>query len=146
MDPTYSLAVVDALLREGRYRMTGTAAFAARAIDLDATDMLDCIRALTRTDFHKTMPSNAVRGLWQDVYRPTWCGTALYVKLQIADQHPQDVVLVIVSFKEKYSWPGRAHSRAARAVVAGGLLSPVAIRPIRERSGERRPRTSSQAR
>lgn len=101
MDPTYPLDIVHVLLRDGHYRRMGTAASAAREMGLDATDMLDCIRALTRADFHKTMPSTMVAGLWQDVYRPTWCGIALYVKLQIADRRSGGVQLVIVSFKEK---------------------------------------------
>ncbi len=101
MDATYQLAVVHALLREGRYRVTVTAAAAARALGLDAVDMIECIAGLTRTDFHKTMPSERIEGLWQDVYRPTWCGVTLYVKLQIVEHRASGGVLVIVSFKKR---------------------------------------------
>lgn len=101
MGATYQLAIVHALLREGRYRVTATAATTARALGLDAIDMIDCVGGLTRADFHKTMPSERMAGLWQDVYRPTWCGVALYVKLQIVEHRASGGVLVIVSFKQR---------------------------------------------
>lgn len=101
MAATYQLTVVHALLKEGRYRVTATAAATAHVLGLDAIDLVDCIAGLTRADFYKTMPSERIEGLWQDVYRPTWCGVALYVKLQIVELRAAGSVLVIVSFKKR---------------------------------------------
>jgi hypothetical protein len=43
------------------------------------------------------MESDATPGLWQDVYRPVYNKTALYVKLQIA----VDGDAVVISFKAR---------------------------------------------
>lgn len=54
-----------------------------------------CVLALTASDFYETMESDAVPGLWQDVYRPTYGLMALYVKLQIE----RDGDAIVISFK-----------------------------------------------
>lgn len=100
MEATYPLAMVHALLRTRQVRITGTAAAGARALGLDAIDLMGLVAALTPGDLHKTMPSERVPGLWQDVYRPTWEGLRLYVKLQIA-QRRTGALLVIVSCKRR---------------------------------------------
>lgn len=56
---------------------------------------MSCVLALTGADFYKTMESDAEPGRWQDVYRPTYGQTALYVKLQIA----VDGDAIVISFK-----------------------------------------------
>jgi motility quorum-sensing regulator / GCU-specific mRNA interferase toxin len=63
---------------------------------LEHTAASDCLLALTAADFYKSMESEAVPGLWQDVYRPVFEGLALYVKLQIW----ADGLVVVISFKE----------------------------------------------
>lgn len=68
---------------------------------MDAIDLIECIASLTRADFHKTMPAERLKGLWQDVYRPTWCGVPLYVKLQVVAHQASGGRLVIVSFKKR---------------------------------------------
>jgi hypothetical protein len=51
---------------------------------------------LTLRDYSRTLPSNHRPGEWQYVYKPTYRGTALYIKIEIL----MDSVLV-VSFKKK---------------------------------------------
>jgi motility quorum-sensing regulator/GCU-specific mRNA interferase toxin len=68
---------------------------AARA-SFDERDILACVLGLTPRDFYKSMAANTHPGLWQDVYRPTFEGTALYVKLQISLIDDA----VVISFKE----------------------------------------------
>lgn len=57
--------------------------------------MVDLVEHLTATDFDKTMPATKAPGLWQEVYRPTYCGLPLYVKLQISEEKA-----VVVAFKQ----------------------------------------------
>ena len=101
MGATYPLATVHALLEARRYRVTATAAATARALGLDLADMIGCLAQLTEADFHKTMPSLRMAGRWQDVYRPSWCDVALYVKLQVVTMPSGDALLVLVSFKRR---------------------------------------------
>lgn len=55
-------------------------------------DIPACVEALQPSDFHKTMPSHKKPGLIQDVYLTTYCGRALYVKLQLS------IKAIVISF------------------------------------------------
>jgi hypothetical protein len=59
-------------------------------------DVVACVGALTRADFYKSMPALNLPGTCQDVYRPTYLGQALYVKVQ----QRVDRLAVVISFKE----------------------------------------------
>ena len=69
---------------------------AAVELGFDEEDMRDCIvNHLEETHFYKTMESEKKPGLMQDVYRITYQGERLYVKLQVV------INAVVVSFKEQ---------------------------------------------
>ena len=93
--PTYDLAEIQLKVRAGLYWITHSARSGAAAVGLSEHDVVACVLSLTASDFYKTMVSDAVPGLWQDVYRPTYEQMALYVKLQIE----LDGDAVVISFK-----------------------------------------------
>lgn len=93
---SYDLQRIQALVRGGRYVITGSAQRGASALDIGPAGLLDVVLRLTRWDFYKTMPAQKVEALWQDVYRPRVLGTRMYVKLQI--NFTGDAV--VISFKE----------------------------------------------
>ena len=61
---------------------------------LDIKGIVGVVKALTPSDFYKSMTTHADHRIWQDVYRPTTADGELYLKLTVIDD------LVIVSFKE----------------------------------------------
>jgi hypothetical protein len=63
----------------------------------DDEDVKECVLALTGADFHKTMESTDLPGLWQDVYKPLFRRVRLYVKIQVGRRGKA----VVISFKEK---------------------------------------------
>lgn len=97
MVPTYALATVKRLIREGQYLITVTASTTAFALGFDDEDIADCIVShVTESDFHKTMPAAKAPGLMQDVYRARYSGKPIYIKVQVN----ADGKLVVISFKE----------------------------------------------
>lgn len=64
------------------------------ALGFEELDVTECVCALTMVNFHKTMPAlKRGGGFYHDVYLVTWCGEAVYLKLQI------DGRAVVISFK-----------------------------------------------
>ena len=94
--PTYSLAEIQRQVQAGRYVVTRSTVQGAALLGLDEADVLACVAGMTRAEFYKSMPAERVPGLWQDVYRPTYQGHALYVKVQ----QRADTWAVVISFKE----------------------------------------------
>lgn len=95
-EPTYALDELrDALLR-GAYAITASAFRGAAALYLDEDDIKACVTSLTPADFYKTMPSNTMPGLMQDVYKCRYCGYAVYLKVQIGNTGK----MVVISFKQ----------------------------------------------
>jgi motility quorum-sensing regulator / GCU-specific mRNA interferase toxin len=92
--PHCSLRRIHALLEQEQVRATGTALAGAAALDLGFDDILDVIRALSMSDFYKSMTTHADHRVWQDVWQPTTTVGAVYLKLTVIDD------LLIVSFKE----------------------------------------------
>lgn len=92
---TYDLAEIQTKIQAGLYWITQSSRSGAAAAGLAESDIISCVLALTSADFYKTMESDAAPGLWQDVYRPVYGQTALYVKLQIA----VDGDAIVISFK-----------------------------------------------
>ncbi|MBK5273677.1 MAG: type II toxin-antitoxin system MqsR family toxin [Desulfuromonadales bacterium] len=69
----------------------------AAALGMTVDDMFSVLTALTMGDFYKSMTSYADHTSWQDVYRPVFRGTPLYLKLTIIPERN----LLIVSFKRR---------------------------------------------
>jgi motility quorum-sensing regulator / GCU-specific mRNA interferase toxin len=92
--PHCKLAVVRALVRQGRVRATTTAFAGAAAMGLDFGGMLEVVMALTTASFYKSMTTHADHRIWQDVYRPATPAGEVYLKLTVIDD------VLIVSFKE----------------------------------------------
>jgi motility quorum-sensing regulator / GCU-specific mRNA interferase toxin len=92
--PHCSLVKVQALLKVGKVRATGSALNSAACLGLDFDDMVMVVGNLTMQDFHKSMTTYGNNRVWQDVYHaPTKTG-GIYVKLTVIDD------VLIVSFKE----------------------------------------------
>ena len=101
MGPCYDLDTIKSLIQDGRYYITKSAQQGALAIGFDDSQVCDCVVIhLRMTHFFKTMPSERLPCLWQDVYKITYEGVRVYLKLQISlvDE------AVIISFKEDTSW------------------------------------------
>lgn len=98
--PTYDLSLVKRLMVESAFRITLTALNGLGELGFDSEDVRQCIGLLGPSDFHKTMPSIQMEGLWQDVYKPSYCGHDIYLKIQVVDQYGAGLV-VVVSFKRK---------------------------------------------
>ena len=96
--PTYPLELVKHLIGSPRRIITRTSQLSAGELGLDEQDIVECIAALSESSFYKSMPAEKRPGTWQDVYRTTFAGFDLYVKVQIIDTSPDDIV-VVISFK-----------------------------------------------
>ena len=85
-EPTYPLDEVKQLFQQNRWTVTATAQTCVLDLGLDDEDILDCIvNQLNETHFYKTMPAEKKPGLMQDVYRITYQGRRLYLKLQVVN-------------------------------------------------------------
>jgi hypothetical protein len=97
-DATYPLEWVKRLFRQKHWFVTLTAQSSALDLGLDDEDIADCImNCLTGAHFYKTMPAEKRPGLMQDVYRITYQGRCIYLKLQVSEEN----WAVVVSFKEE---------------------------------------------
>ncbi len=98
MIPTYSLALIKKLIREGQYRITDAALDSALDLGMEESDIVECVcEVLTEDDFYKTMPAIQEPPLWQDVYRVKYQKVWIYLKLQISLANRA----VVISFKLK---------------------------------------------
>lgn len=93
--PTYDLLLVQEAVRRGDVQATQVALDGAAALGLDFDDITACVLALDDSDFYKTMEARKMRGLMQDVYRPTYDGISIYLKLQMRSG------AVVISFKQR---------------------------------------------
>jgi len=96
--PTYSLARIKELVAAGRRVITSTAQCDAGVLGFSESDIEECVQLLLSADFHKSMASDSVKGLFQDVYYPRFRGRRLYVKLQITNLMNGEHA-VVISFK-----------------------------------------------
>lgn len=60
--------------------LTNSASTDIRSLGMTESEALKVVRALTDADFDKTMESNKVPGVFQDVYKVTLGNRQLYVK------------------------------------------------------------------
>ena len=95
LQATYNLETIKALIQKGEFFITVSAQQGARQLGFDHGEIVECVLVLGFSDFYKTMPSEKIPGLFQDVYRPEFKGKSLYVKLQVTSK------AVVISFKEK---------------------------------------------
>ena len=101
MRANYPLLRMRELVKEGKYRITVTALQTAALMGFLDEDIVECIgQFLEPSHFYKTMASEQQPGLMQDVYKITYEGKRVYLKLQIN----QSGLAVIVSFKEDESF------------------------------------------
>ena len=91
--PHCRLDRVQALIAQGKVRVTGTALRGAAGLGLDVHGMLAVVGSLSRGDFYKSMTTHADHQVWQDVYRPATPAGPIYLKLTVIDD------VLIVSFK-----------------------------------------------
>ena len=98
-DPAYALSDIIEKARVGFLHFRREALDDAAELGFDYRDITDCILALAPDDFHKSMDSENPKwaGCRQDVYKPTYCGQELYVKVQYWPAKR----LYVVSFKRK---------------------------------------------
>jgi motility quorum-sensing regulator / GCU-specific mRNA interferase toxin len=92
--PHCKLAVVKALVAEGKVGVTNAARQGATAMGLELSDVLAVVMALRSADFYKSMTTNADHTVWQDVYQPQTKAGDVYLKLTVLAD------VLIVSFKE----------------------------------------------
>ena len=83
-------------MQDGSWIITGQAMDTVVELGFDEEDVYDCIvNHLAETHFYKTMEAEKKAGLMQDVYRVTYQGEHIYLKLQV------NVNAVVISFKEE---------------------------------------------
>jgi hypothetical protein len=101
--PHYSLVDIQALMKsaEGSYRITRAARDGAAELKLDEHDVIACVCELSDGEFYKSMPADRSPGNWQDVYRTTYLGRPVYLKLQIVQVSARSAV--VISFKRDES-------------------------------------------
>jgi|SRR5580658_6607282 hypothetical protein len=101
MQPSYPLRQLKRLVRERKYRITVSAFQSAALMGFLDEDISECISDfLEPSQFYKTMAAEQIPGLMQDVYKITYQGKRVYLKLQISKSGHA----VIVSFKEDESF------------------------------------------
>jgi len=97
MPPSYALLRLKELIKGGKYRITVSAFQSAALMGFLDEDITECICDFLQTShFYKTMAAEQMAGLMQDVYKITYEGKRVYLKLPIS----QSGHAVIVSFKE----------------------------------------------
>lgn len=94
--PTYPLEVVKAHVAASAFIISGKALTEAFNLGFDRYDIVACIRSLDESDFYKTMPAGKRPGLMQDVYKTSYLGGRIYLKVQI-----DGAILTIFQFKEE---------------------------------------------
>ena len=71
----------------------------ASKLELSESDIIESVLELSSGDFYKSMPGRHRPGTFQDVYKPTYHGLHLYVKLQMSRRDEA----VVISFKSDES-------------------------------------------
>ena len=90
--PAYSLVDIQSMIKNQKYRISGTAQDTAYFhFGLKTNEEIcEVVCLLLKENFYKSMEAEKKPGLWQDVYKRA----GVYIKLQI------DGCAVIISFKE----------------------------------------------
>ncbi|HEX5869823.1 MAG TPA: type II toxin-antitoxin system MqsR family toxin [Longimicrobium sp.] len=98
-EPTYDLQQLQQLIGQGLASSSITKAAEAGAAECEwqRDDIVEAVLQLTEKHFYKSMESEKIRGLWQDVYHLQFRGEMLYIKLQLG----ADGRAFVVQFKRK---------------------------------------------
>lgn len=98
--PKYDLSKIKKLLCDSdSYIITSKAHHGAAELGyMDAESIIGLVENIEEDDFYKTMPSEKVQGLWQDVYHVNDGNNKIYIKLQLSVNGKK---VVVVQFKEK---------------------------------------------
>ena len=100
--PTYDLSGIKLLAQQNKLSFTYSANLGAAELGMDSSEVRGIISNLGSGDFYKSMPSTAVSGSWQDVYKPVLPGVGeLYVKFGVGGNAVVEIKLV--SFKKSTS-------------------------------------------
>jgi hypothetical protein len=98
--PSYPLLTIKELVSAGQYQITVTALETAALMGFDDESIVECVVGpLAETHFYKTMPATSAPGLMQDVYKISFEGERVYLKLQINSSK----TAVVISFKQDES-------------------------------------------
>jgi motility quorum-sensing regulator/GCU-specific mRNA interferase toxin len=83
--PTYDLEELQRLIGQGPLSssITRVAQEGAAELNCSEDDIVEAVLQLTTQHFYKSMESERIPGLWQDVYHLEFRGIWLYIKLQI---------------------------------------------------------------
>lgn len=84
-EPTYDLHELQRLIGQGLLSSSFTRAAeeGAAAFGWDRDVITEAVLELTTRHFYKSMESERMPGLWQDVYHLEFRGIRLYIKLQV---------------------------------------------------------------
>lgn len=96
--PKYNLGIIKlAFSSVDKLIMTVSAMQGQYVLGFSDQDVVDTIQVLTSNDFYKSMsPAHPKFSAWQDVYKTTFKGVALYVKFQENNRGN-----IIISFKAR---------------------------------------------
>jgi motility quorum-sensing regulator/GCU-specific mRNA interferase toxin len=85
-EPTYDLLELQRLIGQGPISssITNAAEEGASELGWSRSDIVEAVLELTSQHFYKSMESERLPGLWQDVYHLRYRGIWLYIKLQLA--------------------------------------------------------------
>ena len=97
--PAYDLQELQRLIGQGPISswFTGTAKNGANLLGLGEEGIVEAVLSLTPADFYKSMESELLPGLWQDVYHLEYRRSWLYIKLQMS----VDGRATVVQFKAR---------------------------------------------
>jgi hypothetical protein len=93
--PHYALETVVAAFADGRFETPARVARHLRSCGWDRAFLRDCVLGLRAEAFHKSAPHRDRVGVWLDVYRPTFRGERMYVKVTV---HERDGWFLVLSF------------------------------------------------
>jgi hypothetical protein len=97
--PTYDLQELQRLIGQGPLSSSVTEAAQEGAAEFDwhYEEIVEAVLQLNEQYFYKSMESERIPGLWQDVYHFRFRGEWLYIKLQLG----ADGRAFVVQFKRK---------------------------------------------
>lgn len=98
-EPTYDLQELQRLIGQGEISSSVTKIAEAGAAELNcgSGEIVEAVLELTNQHFFKSMESERMRGLWQDVYHLEFRGTWVYIKLQLGIKGRA----IVVQFKKR---------------------------------------------
>ncbi len=79
----------------GKVKFAAGAVRGLSCLEFDIDDALACLMALDSSGFHKSSPPKESRGGWRDIYKTTYLGKAIYVKITRSGAGP----FLVESFK-----------------------------------------------